>query len=153
MTLFLLAGIAAIAVMAMSRGGGRTMSEWYVLDQANANALIGDQDRKSAWEAAGGSLHSTLATGGRQLAPILMSVRRVGDNFLVTFRLINIEGMTNLDAPAQVVGDVIYTVSGAQTPGYGLQILQEDWPLPDGGRQIIPGTATPSVPMIGRGIY
>jgi len=150
MLILLLAGVAVVAAMAMSRGGGRTLADWVALDQANSLALIGDPDRKAAWEAAARSVINTLRReGGPNLVPALMSVRRLDvisawPIFLVTFRLIDVEGVTSWDVPLQAVGDVEFTVQAGH-PSF--EITREDWPpgLQPGGLRptLLPGGPAP----------
>lgn len=116
MTMLLLAGVAAVAVFAMSSGrGNRTLSEWYEIDQNNILSLgVGADPRKYAWEASQREILQQTWTIGQHTLALTSVVAGTGDQLDVTYRVLSLEGLTPqtvLTTPVKEVGNAVFKVS------------------------------------------
>ena len=138
MLVFLVAGVAAVAVFALSQAkGGRTLAEWIEVDfQAQQGLGVGADPRKYAWEAALRHInygqHWGVDITGIRLFLTSVGTRRASggadDSYSVTFRAISIEGLTPetaLTTPVKEVGDVVVVVHQA---GYQYEVHSTTWP-------------------------
>ena len=136
MTFLLLAGVAAVAVFAMSSGrGNRTLAEWYEIDQANIVSLgVGADPRKYAWEASQREILQQMWTIGRHTLALTSVDAHSGDRFTVTYRVLSLEGLTPqtaLTTPVREVGNAVFTVSKDL---WSYKVVSTSWP---------PGMVTP----------
>ena len=135
MYLLFVAGIAAVAVMAMSRGGGRSLSDWLEAEVVVRQKLIDDPQAQAAVRISDADMIATLQRRGEQVAPALISVRRIEipvsgvggvPGFSITYRLLSVQTIA-MDTPLQALGDVIYTVGRDVYGNY--QLVETKWPL------------------------
>lgn len=130
MTLLILAGVAAVAVFAMSSGkGNRTLAEWFEIDQANIASLgVGADPRKYAWEASQRELLKHVWSIGKHTFALTSVDAHAGDRFTVTYRVLSLEGLTPqtaLTTPVREVGNAVFTVS-KDLWSYGVESVT--WP-------------------------
>ena len=138
MLVLLVAGVAAVAVFALSQGKGgssRTMAEWLQIEADNMQDLgVGADPRKYAWEASVRHL-LTLSPPLTGYSPVLISVvESAGNQFVVTYRAISLEGITAQNVatiPMEAVGDIVVSVSQV---GYSYQVTHISWPSVMGRR-------------------
>ena len=138
MLVLLVAGVAAVAVFALSQGkGGRTLAEWIEIDLKVQQGLgVGADPRKYAWEAAlrhinYGQHWGVDITGIRLFLTSVETRKGSGgqdDSYSVTFRAVSLEGITAQNAlttPVEEIGDVVVLVRQA---GYQYEVDSTTWP-------------------------
>ena len=136
MTMLLLAGVAAVAVFAMSSGrGNRTLAEWYEIDQNNILSLgVGADPRKYAWEASQREILQQVWSIGQHMLALTSVVAGTGDQLDVTYRVLSLEGLTPqtvLTTPVKEVGNAVFKVSQDL---WSFKVVSISWP---------PGMVTP----------